>query len=200
MRGGGQRKEIQHEGKGVETIRKATKRGRKRGQGKKIITGGKKNSQFSSTFPGRDRGSRGETAHKSQVFLFFLPPPSSSSSFFGGQRTACYKSISRSNYGTAPILQDACRSVQPQPLLHLFCHIYRLCLCVDVTSHVIDLLTVMCKVRAHSTRQSVSSFPPPVCRLILTRSLGCQICDFSVQSLAFAHLARMTWPMTRHSG
>lgn len=159
--GGGQRKEIQHEGKGVETIRKATKRGRKRGQGKKIITGGKKNSQLSSTFPGRDRGSRGETAHKSQVFLFFLPPPSSSSSFLGGQRTACYKSISRSNYGTAPILQDACRSVQPQPLLHLFCHIYRLCLCVDVTSHVIDLLTVMCKVRAHSTRQSVSSFPPP---------------------------------------
>lgn len=62
-------------GGGVETIRKATKRGRKRGQGKKIITGGKKknNSQLSSTFPGRDRGSRGENSTQEPSFsLFFL--------------------------------------------------------------------------------------------------------------------------------
>lgn len=76
----GARKEICEE-KGVENIRKARRRDRKRGQGKKIITGAK-NCALNSTFPGRDRVSRGETAYNSQRFLFFFAKNSGLSLLF----------------------------------------------------------------------------------------------------------------------
>lgn len=75
--------EIQHEGKAVENVSKAAERVRKRKQINRIVSG-RKSSKPSSTFPRRDRRSRGETANKSQDFPFFL-------SFFarGKQRRAC---------------------------------------------------------------------------------------------------------------
>lgn len=103
------RGEIQHEGKAVENVSKATERVRK---GKRIerIVSCRKSCKPSSTVPRRDGGSRGETANKSQDFSFFF------FSFLvlqGGSREELVKSISRSKYGTVPTLQDDCRSVQP---------------------------------------------------------------------------------------
>lgn len=72
--GGGQRKEIQHEGKGVETIRKATKRGRKTGQGKKIITGGKKTASLAAHFQEETERAGAKQHTRARFFSFFFLP------------------------------------------------------------------------------------------------------------------------------
>ncbi len=102
------------EGKGVENI-KARRRERKRGQGKKIITGGK---QWVKQHISRKRQSeqgRSRERDREREAEICLAKNSGLR-----QRFVCL-STSRSQYGAVPVLQDARRSVQPQPLLHLFC-------------------------------------------------------------------------------
>lgn len=113
------RGEIQHEGKAVENVSKATERVRKRERIKRIVSGRKKQRAPQHISRKRQESRRRNSRNAPGLSLFFP-------SFFlqgGSRRRACYISISSSKYGTVPTLQDDCRSVQPQPLLHLFSHI-----------------------------------------------------------------------------
>lgn len=97
---GGQEKEICEE-KGVENIRKARRRERTRRHGQKHISRKRQSEQR-----------RHVVQRPNFLFIFSLKITASKVS---------HLSVSRSQYGTVPVLQVACRSVQPQPLLHLFC-------------------------------------------------------------------------------
>lgn len=98
-----QKREIQHEGKAVENVSKATERVRKRERIKRIVSGGKKQRAQKHISRKRQKESR-RNSRQEPGFSFFAG---------GKQRRACYKSISSSKYGTVPALQDDCRSVQP---------------------------------------------------------------------------------------
>lgn len=131
------RGEIQHEGKAVENVSKATERVRK---GKRIerIVSCRKSCKPSSTVPRRDGGSRGETANKSQDFSFFFFP-------FLFCRGEAEKSLLNPLAGQSMALFPLCKttagqynlSVAALPL-QLYKYTHSLSFCVAMTSQVMD--------------------------------------------------------------